>query len=83
MELDPPNVLPCGYQIERSSRFLCGTVKKRQLTPGPNSLPIPPGIWIMGFQSRLPASSSKTFTSGSSDKRLASTQPAEPAPTMM
>jgi hypothetical protein len=43
----------------------------------------PAGIWISGFQSRPPASTSKTLVPGSSVNRLASTQPAEPAPTMM
>jgi len=36
-----------------------------------------------GLLSRLPASTSSTLTAGSSLSRLARTQPAEPAPTMM
>ena len=40
-------------------------------------------MWIIGFRSRLPASSSKTLTAGSSVNRFASTQPAVPPPTMM
>ena len=43
----------------------------------------PAGMWISGFQSRPPASISNTFVPGSSVSRLASTQPAEPAPMMM
>ena len=35
------------------------------------------------FRSRPPASTSNTFVPGSSVNRLASTQPAEPAPMMM
>src|SRR6478735_1762224 len=40
-------------------------------------------MWMKGCQSRGPASSSNTLVSGSSERRLASTQPAEPAPMMM
>src|ERR1700674_1440039 len=40
-------------------------------------------MWISGLRSRGPASSSKTRAEGSALSRLASTQPAEPAPTMM
>src|SRR5437868_116030 len=43
----------------------------------------PAGIWISGFQSRPPASIRSTRVLGSSVSRLASTQPAEPAPMMM
>src|SRR5579884_2846910 len=39
-------------------------------------------MWIHGLRSGPPASSNKTRTAGSADSRLASTQPAEPAPTM-
>src|ERR1700730_12415433 len=40
-------------------------------------------MWIHGFQSFPPASSKSTRVVRSADKRFASTQPAEPAPTMM
>jgi hypothetical protein len=40
------------------------------------------GMWISGLVSGLPASTSRTFTSGSSLSRLARTQPAEPAPSI-
>jgi len=40
------------------------------------------GMWISGFQSRGPASSKSTRVRGFSLSRLASTQPAEPAPTI-
>jgi hypothetical protein len=43
----------------------------------------PPGALISGLESRGPASISSTLFAGSADNRLASTQPAEPAPTMM
>ncbi len=43
----------------------------------------PAGTWISGFQSLPPASINRTVTAGSSLSRLASTQPADPAPMMM
>ena len=43
----------------------------------------PAGMWMKGCQSRGPASSSRTLRAGSAESRLASTQPAEPAPMMM
>ena len=49
----------------------------------PRSLPNPRGMRIMRLVSLPPASSSSTRMAGSSDRRLASTQPAEPAPTTM
>jgi len=42
----------------------------------------PAGMWISGFQSRPPASINTTRVAGSSLSRLASTQPADPAPTI-
>jgi hypothetical protein len=43
----------------------------------------PSGIFMKKLLSLPPASSTSTVTAGSSVNRLASTQPAEPAPTMM
>ena len=40
------------------------------------------GVWMNGESSGPPASSSRTRTVGSAESRLASTQPAEPAPTI-
>ena len=40
----------------------------------------PAGIWISGFQSSPPASTSVTRTFGSALKRLAKTHPADPPP---
>jgi hypothetical protein len=48
-----------------------------------SSTPLISGTRSSGFQSRPPASSSSTRVPGSAESRLASTQPAEPAPTMM
>src|SRR5437773_1007686 len=46
-------------------------------------MPIIAGVWMYGESSAPPASSSKTLACGSADSRLARTQPAEPAPTIM
>jgi hypothetical protein len=43
----------------------------------------PTGMWISGFQSRPPASSSSTVVAGFSLRRPATTHPAAPAPTTM
>ena len=48
-----------------------------------NTNPEPFGMLNIGLLSPPPASISKTDTAGSVDSRLASTQPAEPAPAMM
>ena len=44
--------------------------------------PSPAGQWISTLVSGGPASSSVTCTAGSSERRAASTQPAEPPPTI-
>ena len=83
MELDPPRTLPRGIGIGRFRVFSSGSEWKSQFTVG--SLRVfakPTGMWIHGFRSRPPASSSATRARGFSDSRAASTQPAEPAPTM-
>ena len=52
-------------------------------SPGrPAARPNPPGMAISGLLSQSPASTSSTLTPGSAERRLASTQPAGPAPTM-
>lgn len=48
-----------------------------------NSFPEPLGMLKSGLRSGPPASSSKTLILGSSESRLASTHPADPAPAMM
>jgi len=82
IEVLPPRVRPCGYHISRLFSRRCGTVSKPQLTAGLVSLVKPTGMWISGFQSRPPASSS-TVVAGFSLRRLATTHPAAPAPTTM
>ena len=83
MELDPPRTLPRGIGIGRFRVFSSGSVSKSQFTLG--SLRVfakPTGMWIHMFLSRPPASRRATRLRRSSERRLASTQPAEPAPTM-
>ena len=41
------------------------------------------GAFRISEESEPPASISRTFAAGSADSRLASTHPADPAPTMM
>jgi hypothetical protein len=83
IEVLPPSVRPCGYHIARLFSCFCGTVSKPQLTAGLVSLVKPTGMWIRGDQSRPPASSSRTLVAGFALSRLATTQPAAPAPTTM
>src|SRR6266511_2605530 len=45
-------------------------------------LPMPSGMWMSGLTSRPPASIKSTRAAPSSLSRLASTQPAEPPPTI-
>ncbi len=61
-----------------------GRVGKSQACLGsPRSLPNPLGMRISGLLSSPPASTSSTRVRASSDSRLASTHPADPAPTTM
>ena len=84
MELDPPSTLPRGMGIVRLWVFSSGTVSKHQFTLGRAIIfQKPTGTWMSGLQSRPPASSSSTELPASALRRLARTQPADPAPTMM
>ena len=59
-----------------------GSLSNSQFSPGIAMVfENPTGMLIQKFESLPPASSSNTFTAGSSVSRFASTQPAEPAPT--
>ena len=83
MELDPPRTLPRGIGIGRFRVFSSGSVWKSQFTVGSfRVFANPTGMWIHMFLSRPPASRRATRARGSSDRRWASTQPAEPAPTI-
>ena len=83
---EPPSTRPRGQYSLRSFRCFCGTVQKPQSyglgLSGGMMLPMPAGMLISIELSRPPASSSSTRVRGSADSRLASTQPALPAPTI-
>ncbi len=84
IELEPPRTLPRGIGIGRLPLLASGSESNSQLTAGMSIVLVKPaGIWIQMLLSLPPASSSRTVVFGSSVSRLASTQPAEPAPTMM
>ena len=81
IELEPPMTRPRGHSMRRSPVPFSGSVVKFQLTSGLRiSERMPAGIWIIGCQSLGPASSRIT-DAPVSDRRDATTQPAEPAPT--
>ena len=80
--LDPPRVFP-RTQISAVCAWPMGFVGKNQAKRSlPSSLPKPRGILTMRLLSLPPASRSNTRFAGSADRRLASTHPADPAPTM-
>ena len=81
---EPPITRPRGSGTRRPSRCCCGTVVK----PQPNfglmiAQPTAAGIVTNGWRSEPPASMRQTRFAELSDKRLAMTQPAVPAPTTM
>ena len=78
----PPRVFPRGQKRGRPSRCSWGTVSYAQSYRVLNSLLNAAGIRISSFRSGGPASSSSTRQAGSSVRRAASTQPADPAPTI-
>ena len=82
---DPPQPLPRGHHSLRFSSRGSGSVQKPQFET-PFWLirpPTPAGMVTISELLRPPASSSSTRLEPSSVRRLASTQPAEPAPMMM
>ena len=83
MALEPPSTFP-RTQV---SAWCCGGNgswgKCQAYFRSLESFPKPFGILISGFLSLGPASSSSTLRDGSDDSRLASGQPADPAPTTM
>jgi hypothetical protein len=81
---DPPITLPRAHSTLRPPTLSSGSQKYIQSwRRSVRILPQPSGMWIMGSRSQPPASSSSTEHPGSALSRLASTQPADPAPTMM
>ena len=80
---EPPRTLPRGTEIARPSRAFCGAVVNSQLCRASLvSFITPKGTVIKGLRSAGPASIRQTVTRGSADRRLASTAPEDPAPTM-
>jgi hypothetical protein len=69
--------------MRRPSQWGSQPVEKSQSTALCESAVIPSGMWMLSSVSAWPASISSTLVSGSSLRRAASTQPADPAPTMM
>ena len=81
---EPPMTRPRGHDMRRPSIPGSGSVSYAQLYLVPASgYANAEGMWMKRLRSGGPASSSRTLTSGCSVRRLASTHPAEPAPTMM
>jgi hypothetical protein len=78
----PPSTRPTGRSIERLLACFKGAVLYPQVKRPFNPVN-PAGIWIRGWISLGPASSSKTEQLASSDSLAANTQPADPLPTIM
>src|SRR4051794_28578952 len=83
MELEPPRHLPRGMSSDRPMRFGSGSDMYDQSRSVRNCLANPTGMRTLMLRSDPPASTSSTRLAGSWLRRLASTQPAEPAPTTM
>ena len=82
-EEDPPSVRPWVVAMARPPVRSVGAVLNCQVTDGSTSVLMKPaGMWIQGFRSGGPASSTQTVTPGSSVSRAARMDPAAPAPTM-
>ena len=78
----PPSTRPRGQWMARLPDDASGSLAYIQLTRASCSrLRTPAGMWMNGWRSGGPASSSATVAPPSL-RRSASTQPAEPAPTM-
>jgi hypothetical protein len=83
IELDPPSSRPRGRNSRRPFSVGSGSVVIRQVSSGLSiAFIMPSGIRIRNLFAPPPASSSSTRVCGSSVSRAASTQPAEPAPTI-
>jgi hypothetical protein len=82
MDDDPPTTRPWFKVIIRPSRPASGAVRKLQSYGPFSSFGARIGTSIPGTSSGGPASTSRTDTDGSADRRAAITHPAEPAPTI-
>ena len=81
---EPPITRPRGHDTRRPSMCGSGSVSYAQLYVWLCSgYANADGMWISTLRSGGPASTTSTLTSGCSVSRLASTQPADPAPTTM
>ena len=84
MEDEPPMIRPRAHSSPRPPVAASGSAKYIQSCLRlASSRGQPSGILIHGSRSQPPASSNRTRVAASSVSRLASVQPAEPAPTMM
>ena len=83
MALDPPSTLPRGKWMARPFTLSAGSVLKHQLKRASSIVLMKPaGAAMKGCRSLPPAWIRHTETRGSAVSRLASTHPADPAPTM-
>src|SRR4029078_9843825 len=82
IDAEPPTTFPRGKTIRRPSSSPCGTVSYPQSSGERKSFENAAGTRTWSFRPRGPASRSSTLVSGSSESRDASTQPADPAPTI-
>src|SRR5262245_54145218 len=80
---EPPSPLPLGTWIRLPPRCSSGSVTKSQSWSVLKSCVNAAGMEVSRRNRAAPASSSKVRHVGSALSRLASTQPAEPAPTTM
>ena len=84
IELEPPSTLPPGHMASRPLSEGSASLMYIQLKRGFRmALISPAGIRTIGEVSGPPPSSTRTLFPGLAESRCASTQPAEPAPTMM
>ena len=84
MALEPPSTLPAGKGMRRPPRPGTGSETRRQLRVRWVSRRVKPaGMWISGFESFGPASSSSTRLRASSASLPATAAPPEPAPMTM
>ena len=84
IELEPPRTLPRGTISRRLFRVGSGSDMNFQLVrSSAMALKASAGMMMSKRLSLPPASSRSTLTDGSALSRLASTQPAEPAPMTM
>src|SRR5215831_3765653 len=81
--LEPPSTLPRGQKIWRPSRWGSASVQYAQSISLRARVRQAEGRWMSGLVSGPPASRRSTVVAGSSVKRWASTQPADPAPTII